>query len=38
MNGPAHLLDSNIDWGQDLLYLKDWLDKHPQARPLGLAY
>ena len=36
--GHAHLVDSNIDWGQDLLYLKRWLDEHPEARPLGLAY
>jgi hypothetical protein len=36
--GHAHLVDSNIDWGQDLLYLKRWLDKHPEARPLRLAY
>jgi hypothetical protein len=37
-NGHAHLVDSNIDWGQDLFYLKRWLDQHPEARPLGLAY
>jgi hypothetical protein len=37
-NGHQHLLNSNIDWGQDLLYLKAWLDQHPEARPLGLAY
>ncbi len=37
-NGHAHLLSSAIDWGQDLLYLKRWLDKHPEATPLGLAY
>lgn len=37
-NGHTHLLDSNIDWGQDLLYLRRWLDQHPEARPLGLAY
>jgi hypothetical protein len=36
--GHAHLVDSNIDWGQDLLYLKGWLDEHPGARPLRLAY
>ena len=36
--GHDHLLDSNIDWGQDLLELKDWLRHHPEARPLGLAY
>lgn len=35
-NGPRHLADSNIDWGQDVLYLKDWLDAHPEARPVGL--
>jgi hypothetical protein len=37
-NGGTHLVDSNIDWGQDLLYLKEWLDAHPEARPLHLAY
>ncbi len=37
-NGPAHLVNSSIDWGQDLLYLKRWLDEHPEAWPLGLAY
>ena len=36
--GHDHLLDSNIDWGQDLLYLKRWLDEHPEVRPLQLAY
>lgn len=38
LHGSEHLLDSNIDWGQDLLYLKRWLDDHPQARPIGFAY
>ncbi len=37
-NGSAHLVDSSIDWGQDLFYLRDWLKAHPEARPLGLAY
>src|SRR5439155_22186730 len=37
-NGPAHLLDANIDWGQDLLELKRWSDAHPAARPFHLAY
>jgi hypothetical protein len=37
-NGHDHLLNSNIDWGQDLFFLKAWLDRHPEARPLGLAY
>ncbi len=42
VGGPArgyeHLHDSNLDWGQDLLYLKRWLEAHPEARPLHLAY
>jgi hypothetical protein len=36
--GPAHLLDANIDWGQDLLYLKKWLGNHPEASPFHLQY
>jgi len=36
--GHYGLLNSNTDWGQDLLYLKGWLDDHPEARPLGLLY
>jgi hypothetical protein len=37
-NGHQHLVNSNIDWGQDLLYLKAWVDEHPEARPLAVAY
>lgn len=37
-HGDEHLVDSNFDWGQDLLYLKRWYDAHPEARPLHLAY
>ncbi len=36
--GHYHLLDSNIDWGQDLLYLNRWLEKHPEARLNGFAF
>jgi hypothetical protein len=36
--GHRHLLDSNVDWGQDLFYLTAWLDAHPEARPLRMAY
>ncbi len=32
------LLGSNVDWGQDLYELKDWLDDHPEARPLHVAF
>ena len=37
-NGPRHLLDSNIDWGQDLFFLEDWYESHPDARPIRVAY
>ena len=37
-HGHYHLVGSNVDYGQDLLYLKRWYDEHPEARPLGLAY
>src|SRR5262249_18591408 len=37
-NGHRHLVGSNIDWGQDLLYLRDWVTAHPEARPFALAY
>jgi 4-amino-4-deoxy-L-arabinose transferase-like glycosyltransferase len=36
--GPNHLISSNVDWGQDLLFLKRWLDEHPEVRALKLAY
>jgi Dolichyl-phosphate-mannose-protein mannosyltransferase len=43
--GPArgyrHLVDSSVDWGQDLPALKTWLDQHGaivDGKPLYLAY
>jgi len=36
--GPRHLLDSNIDWGQDLLELRRVLDRQGVSGPIGLAY
>ena len=35
--GRRILTDSNVDWGQDLPALADWLAEHPEARPLRLA-
>jgi hypothetical protein len=34
--GPRYLLDSNIDWGQDLKKLRTYMDKHPG--PVCLEY
>ncbi len=36
-NGPAHLIDASIDWGQDVLFLADWTKEHPEAKPLYLS-
>jgi hypothetical protein len=36
--GPERLLgDSNLDWGQDLLRLREWQEKNPET-PLYLLY
>jgi len=37
-NGPLHLHNSNLDWGQDLLFLKRWAGDHPEARPLQVVF
>jgi 4-amino-4-deoxy-L-arabinose transferase-like glycosyltransferase len=41
VGGPAggryHLLDGNLDWGQDLLRFRGWVDRHPDATPLYTA-
>jgi hypothetical protein len=36
-NGPKHLIDASIDWGQDLYFLADWCEAHPEAQPLQAA-
>jgi hypothetical protein len=33
VHGPLHLLNSNIDWGQDILLLEEWANEHPD-KPL----
>ncbi len=35
--GHYWLNHSNVDWGQDLYYLKEWYDQHPDARPLFVS-
>jgi hypothetical protein len=36
-NGYKYLVDSNIDWGQDLKGLKQWMDNH-DVRHVNLSY
>lgn len=35
--GGEWMLDSNVDWGQDFYYLRDWQSRHPEARPFKLG-
>ena len=35
---PAHLIDSNLDWGQDLVGLRPWCREHAPGQSIGLAY
>lgn len=38
IGGPRYLLDANIDWGQDVLYLKEWCERHPEAAPIFVGF
>ncbi|MHB1559207.1 MAG: ArnT family glycosyltransferase [Isosphaeraceae bacterium] len=35
---PPHLIDSNLDWGQDLVEFQRWWKKTIPDQPIGLAY
>jgi dolichyl-phosphate-mannose-protein mannosyltransferase len=35
--GHFHLLDGNMDWGQDVLYTRNWLESHPEKKPVHTA-
>jgi 4-amino-4-deoxy-L-arabinose transferase-like glycosyltransferase len=37
-NGWKHLIDSNHDWGQDLLALSEWLKENPEVKSINLAF
>ena len=36
--GPLWLDDSNVDWGQSLKQVKDWVDRNAQGQRVHLAY
>ena len=38
LKGPKHLLGNNVDWGQDLRYLKWLLTSHPNEYDFYLVY
>jgi hypothetical protein len=35
--GWWQLEDSNVDWGQDLVALKQWMDNHPHIAPIAVV-
>ncbi|MFH1246273.1 MAG: glycosyltransferase family 39 protein [Candidatus Liptonbacteria bacterium] len=37
-NGYRYVTDSNYDWGQDLYYLKDFMDQHPEIGKIAVDY
>ena len=37
-NGYKHVVDSSLDWGQDLPALKHWLDANSSGTPVYLSY
>jgi hypothetical protein len=37
-HGYRHLVDSSLDWGQDLPDIKRYIDGHPGAQPAFLSY
>lgn len=37
-NGPRHLLDSNVDWGQNLYSLERWLQRRPEIDKIKVVY
>lgn len=38
LKGHNHLINSNIDWGQDLKLLKEWIEDHPEANHISVCY
>jgi hypothetical protein len=36
--GSEHLIDSNLDWGQDLVTLRHWVTQNRPGQAVGLAY
>ena len=37
-NGHFYLLHSNLDWSQDWYFFQSWLDEHPEARSISVAF
>ncbi len=37
-HGSEHLIDSNLDWGQDLVGLRRWVAENRPGQRVGLAY
>jgi hypothetical protein len=38
IHGSEHMIDSSLDWGQDLVTLRRWVQEHTPGEKVGLAY
>lgn len=36
--GSKWLIDSNLDWGQDLKEIREWIETHPECRPIYVSW
>ena len=36
--GYRFLIDSNLDWGQDMLFIKKWIYENPDKRPVRILW
>ncbi|TWT58809.1 hypothetical protein KOR42_21950 [Thalassoglobus neptunius] len=37
-NGHKFLIDSNLDWGQDMMAVRDWIAENPDSRPVRIKW
>lgn len=37
LNGDFHLLDGNLEWGQDMLFVHEWIASHENCQPVQAA-
>ncbi len=37
-SGHSHLIWASFDWGQDILFFKDWVNEHPKSQPLYVGF
>ena len=36
--GDQYLVDSNLDWGQDMIFVQEWTEANPDKRPVSISW